>query len=184
MRQHQEQYLKKKLETVPLPTFAEVLESTTRDKTDFSILPVENSLEGSVGESYDLLYNTTLNAIGEFYLKIEHCLIGDGKVRMRLDVVYSHPQALGQCRKFIEKHGMKTVPTYDTAGSVKIIKDIAKNNVACIASKMASEIYNMPIIAKGIADNLNNYTTIFIVIKTAKKRDRKRQDINYFFNKT
>ena len=161
-----------KIETIPLPTFAEVLESTTRDKTDFSVLPVENSLEGSVGESYDLLYSTSLNAIGEYYLRIEHCLIGKGKLN-EINVVYSHPQALGQCRKFIEKHGMKTVPTYDTAGSVKIIKDIAKNNVACIASKMASEIYNMPIIAEGIADNLNNYTRFLVLSKQQKKETGK-----------
>ncbi|HEY4681048.1 MAG TPA: prephenate dehydratase domain-containing protein, partial [Nitrosarchaeum sp.] len=65
-----------KIQTVPLPTFADVLENTTLDKTEYSILPVENSLEGSVGESYDLLYSTSLNAIGEIYHRIEHCLIG------------------------------------------------------------------------------------------------------------
>ena len=160
------------VEIVPLPTFAEVLESTIKDKTDLSVLPVENSLEGSVGESYDLLYTTPLNAIGEYYLRIEHCLIGSGRLE-EIDVVYSHPQALGQCRNFIEKHGMKTVPTYDTAGSVKIIKDIAKKNVACIASKMASEIYNMPIIAEGIADNLNNYTRFLVLSKQEKKETGK-----------
>ena len=66
-------------------------------------LPVENSLEGSVGESYDLLYSTSLNATGEIYHRIEHCLIGIGKLE-EVDTVYSHPQALGQCRKFIEQH--------------------------------------------------------------------------------
>lgn len=124
------------IQTIPLPTFAEILENTILDKTEYSILPVENSLEGSVGESYDLLYSTSLNAIGEIYHKIEHCLIGNGTLK-EIDTVYSHPQALGQCRDFIEKHGMKTVPTYDTAGSVKIIKELNKKNIACIASKDA-----------------------------------------------
>ncbi|EPA06422.1 prephenate dehydratase, partial [Candidatus Nitrosarchaeum limnium] len=100
------------IQTVPLPTFAEVLENTTVGKTEYSVLPVENSLEGSVGESYDLLYSTPLNAIGEIYHRIEHCLIGNGMLD-EIDTVYSHPQALGQCRNFIEKHNMKTVPTYD-----------------------------------------------------------------------
>ena len=64
------------VKTIPLPTFAEILESTSKDITEHTILPVENSLEGSVGESYDLLYSTDLNATGEIYHRIEHCLIG------------------------------------------------------------------------------------------------------------
>ncbi|PHY09874.1 MAG: prephenate dehydratase [Nitrosarchaeum sp.] len=160
------------IQTIPLPTFAEILENTILDKTEYSILPVENSLEGSVGESYDLLYSTSLNAIGEIYHKIEHCLIGNGTLK-EIDTVYSHPQALGQCRDFIEKHGMKTVPTYDTAGSVKIIKELNKKNIACIASKDASKIYSMPVISEHIANNSNNYTRFLILSKNTKEETGK-----------
>ncbi len=152
------------IESTPLVTFAEVLENTSSDKTEYAILPVENSLEGSVGESYDQLYSTPLNATGEIYHRIEHCLIGIGKLE-EVDIVYSHPQALGQCREFIEQHNMKTIPAYDTAGSVRIVKELNKNNCACIASKAASTIYNMPIIAENIANNLNNYTRFLILSK-------------------
>lgn len=155
-------FFAEKIETVPLPTFAEVLESTVSNQTDFSVLPVENSLEGSVGESYDLLYSTSLNAMGEIYHRIEHCLIGNGSLK-EIDTVYSHPQALGQCRNFIQKYHMKTVPAYDTAGSVRIIKEINKKNVACIASKTASKIYDVPIISENIADALNNYTRFLVL---------------------
>ena len=165
-------FFHERIETIPCATFSKVLNTTIENKTEFSVLPVENSLEGSVGESYDLLYSTPLNTIGEYYLRIEHCLIGIGELN-EIEIVYSHPQALGQCRKFIEKHGMKTVPTYDTAGSVKIIKEINKKNVACIASKIASEIYNMPIIAEEIADNLNNYTRFLILSKDSKQETKK-----------
>ncbi len=82
-----------------------------------------------------------------------------------IDTVYSHPQALGQCRNFIEKNTMKTIPTYDTAGSVKIIQELNKKNCACIASKTAASIYNMPIITENIANNLNNYTRFLILSK-------------------
>jgi prephenate dehydratase len=150
------------IETVPLSTFAEVLESTISGNTDYSVLPVENSLEGSVGESYDLLYSTSLNAMGEIYHRIEHCLIGNGSLE-EVDTVYSHPQALGQCRDFIQKNNMKTVPTYDTAGSVKIIKEINKKNISCIASKTASQIYKMPIVSENIANKLNNYTRFLVL---------------------
>ena len=122
------------VKTIPLPTFAEILESTSKDITEYTILPVENSLEGSVGESYDLLYSTDLNATGEIYHRIEHCLIGNGKIE-EVDTVYSHPQALGQCRKFIQKNNMKTIPTYDTAGSVKIIQELNEKNVHVLQVK-------------------------------------------------
>ena len=157
-------FFNEKIQTVPQTTFAEVLESTSNDKTQYSVLPVENSLEGSVGESYDLLYLTSLNATGEIYHRIEHCLIGTGNID-EIDTVYSHPQALGQCRKFIEEHNMKKIPAYDTAGSVKMIKELNKDNCACIASKDAAEIYNMPIILDNIANNLNNYTRFLILSK-------------------
>ena len=170
-------FFTEEVETIPLSTFKEVLESTISNKTDFSVLPVENSLEGSVGESYDLLYSTSLNAMGEIYHRIEHCLIGNGKLE-EIDTVYSHPQALGQCRDFIQNYNMKTVPTYDTAGSVKIIKEINKTNVACIASKTASEIYKMPIISEKIANNLNNYTRFLVLSqKTSKETGNDKTSI-------
>jgi prephenate dehydratase len=152
------------IETIPFATFAEVLENTSKGGSEYSILPVENSLEGSVGESYDLLNSTSLNVIGEIYHRVEHCLIGSGKLE-DVDTVYSHPQALGQCRKFIEEHNMKTIPTYDTAGSVKIVKELNKKNCACIASKTSSSIYNMPIMSENIANNSNNYTRFLILSK-------------------
>ena len=157
-------FFEEDIETVPHSTFAEVLENTSKDKSEYAILPVENSIEGSVGESYDLLYSTNLTAIGEIYHRIEHCLIGIGNLN-EIDTVYSHPQALGQCRKFIEQHNMKTIPAYDTAGSVKIVKELNKKNCACIASKTASSIYDMPVIAENIANNLNNHTRFLILAK-------------------
>lgn len=157
-------FFSEEISPIPCVTFSEVLEKTTNDKTDYAILPVENSLEGSVGESYDLLYSTSLNVIGEIYHRIEHCLIGIGKLD-DIDTVYSHPQALGQCRKFIELHHIKTIPTYDTAGSVKIVKELNEKNCGCIASKEASIIYDIPIVSENIANNQDNYTRFLILSK-------------------
>ncbi len=159
-------FFNESIETIPLSTFAEMLANTANNKSQYAVLPVENSLEGSVGESYDLLYSTSLNATGEIYHRIEHCLIGIGNTD-EIDTVYSHPQALGQCRKFIEGHNMKTIPTYDTAGSVKMVKSLDKKNCACIASKDAAQIHGMPIILDNIANNLNNYTRFLVLSKTA-----------------
>ena len=152
------------IKAIPCPTFSDVLKNTESDGSGYSILPIENSLEGSVGESNDLLLETDLNVIGEIYHRIHHCLIGTGSIG-DIDTVYSHPQALGQCRKFIQENSLKTIPSYDTAGSVKIIKNLNKNNVACIASKNAAEIFDVPIIKEGVEDNANNYTRFLIFSK-------------------
>ena len=133
------------IDTVPCHTFAEALQNTENGATAYTILPIENSLAGSVGESNDLLLSTKLNVVGEIYHRIHHCLIGTGLLG-DIDTVYSHPQALGQCRQFIQENSLKTIPSYDTAGSVKIIKDLNKNSIASIASKNAAEIFDIPVI--------------------------------------
>ena len=155
-------FFKDTITTIPCSTFKQVLDNTETGISDYSILPVENSIEGNVGESYDVLYSSILYAIGEIYHKIEHCLIGNGKLD-DVKTVYSHPQALGQCRNFLQNGSCKTVPTYDTAGSVKIVKDMNDKNIACIASKNAAAIYNMPIIKENIENDSNNYTRFLIL---------------------
>ena len=157
------------IETIPCFAFADVLKNTENDVSDYSILPVENSLEGSVGESNDLLLSTKLNVVGEIYHRIHHCLIGTGSLA-DIDIVYSHPQALGQCRQFIQENSLETIPTYDTAGSVKIIRGLNENNVACIASKKAGKIFDVPVIQDGIEDNTNNYTRFLVFSK--EKNDK------------
>ena len=157
------------IETIPCSTFANALKNTENGASDYSILPVENSLEGSVGESNDLLLETSLNAIGEIYYRIRHCLIGTGSIG-DIDTIYSHPQALGQCRQLIQEHSFKTIPSYDTAGSVKIIKDLNKDNIACIASSSAAKIFGIPIIQEGVEDNLNNYTRFLVFSKVKNEK--------------
>jgi len=157
------------VDTIPCSTFADALKNTENGTSDYSVLTVENSLEGSVGESNDLLLSTKLNVVGEIYHRIHHCLIGTGSI-VNIDTVYSHPQALGQCRQFIQKNSLKTIPSYDTAGSVKIIKDLNKNSAACIASKNAAKIFDVPVIQEGIEDNTNNYTRFLVFSK--EKNDK------------
>ena len=162
-------FFEDEIETIPCSTFADALKNTENDTSDYSVLPVENSLEGSVGESNDLLLSTKLNVVGEIYHRIHHCLIGTGSLA-DIDIVYSHPQALGQCRQFIQENSLETIPTYDTAGSVKIIRGLNENNVACIASKKAGKIFDVPVIQEGIEDNINNYTRFLVFSK--EKNDK------------
>ena len=152
------------IETIPCSTFADALKNTENGASDYSILPVENSLEGSVGESNDLLLSTNLIVTGEIYHRVHHCLIGTGPLA-DIEIVYSHPQALGQCRQFIQENMLEIIPTSDTAGSVQTIKGLRDDSVACIASKEAAKIFGIPVIQEGIEDNANNYTRFLIFSK-------------------
>jgi len=161
-------------------TFEEALDKTSNGATQLTILPVENSIEGTVGQSIDAITNTSLNAIGELYLKVEHCLISTLKLE-DIDTVYSHPQALGQCSQFIKENNLKTIPTYDTAGSVKIIKDLDKNSCAAIASSHASSLYEIPIIKQGIENNANNFTR-FLIFSKDKSTESKNDKTSIIFS--
>jgi len=152
------------VKTIPCKSFEDALKTTEEDKSNYSVLPVENSIEGTVGQSIDAITNTSLHSIGELYLKVEHCLIGKGKLE-DIKMVYSHPQALGQCSNFIQNKKLQTVPTYDTAGSVKIVKEMNNIQSASIASYDAGKLYDMPIIEKGIQNNANNFTRFLIFSK-------------------
>jgi chorismate mutase/prephenate dehydratase len=151
----------------PCESLEEVFQIVEKGEVMYALVPVENSLEGSVPRSYDLLLDSTLKVSGETELRIVHCLIGLPESNIdKIKEVYSHPQALGQCKDFIQKMGWKPNPTYDTAGSVKYIKENHFLDKAAIASARAAEIYEMKILLKGIEDNNHNFTRFFVLAKT------------------
>lgn len=168
------------IDVVPCRSFKEAMADAASGNTDHAILPVENSIEGNVGESYDLLHSTSLNVTGEINYPIRHCLIGTGSLD-GIESVYSHPQALGQCRRFIEGRRMKPIAYYDTAGSVKKIRDMQDPSAACIASRDASSIYGIPIIRTDIADNPDNYTR-FLALSTTRCGPSERDKTSIIFS--
>ncbi len=132
----------------------------------FGIVPIENSLEGSISRTYDLLLDSSLKVRGEKELRVMHYLIANtGATLDSIQKVYSHPQALGQCQAFLRHLNVELIPTYDTAGSVKMIKEKHILDGAAIASARSAEIYQMKIIAREIEDNPNNFTRFFILAK-------------------
>ncbi len=150
--------------TRPYESLEEVFKSTERDEVQFGIIPVENSLEGSISQSYDLLLDSSLKVCGEIELRVVHCLIANPRARLDLiNRIYSHPQALGQCKAFLKHLDCELIPTYDTAGSVKMIKEKGITDGGAIASARAAEIYKMKVIAREIEDNPNNFTRFFIL---------------------
>jgi|TARA_B100000315_G_scaffold10565_1_gene10151 chorismate mutase/prephenate dehydratase len=148
----------------PHPTLFDTFEAVQKKNVDFAVVPVENSLEGSVNETYDLLLSTDLKVQGEIKLRIQHSLIARPELKIsKIRTVYSHPQALAQCRKYLRNLGVTLVATYDTAGSVKIIREKKSNGIAAIASIRAASIYGMKVLKEGIEDNSSNYTRFFIL---------------------
>ena len=153
-----------KIETLPCKDFRDVFESVKNNETPNGVIPIENSIEGSVNQNYDHFITYDLKICGEVAVKLAHVLITNPQTKFEdITTVYSHPQALGQCRKYLEKHKWELIPTYDTAGSVKIIKEKQLLNAAAIASEKATDIYNMKIVARDIADNPSNYTRFLIL---------------------
>jgi len=159
-------YFGNSIETIGYKTLSDVFQILEENKVDYSTVPVENSIEGSVGRAYDLLLEHDLKAFGEVFHRIKHCLISFPNTDLKsIKKVYSHPQALGQCREFLEENELVTIPSYDTAGSVKMIKEKNLRNAAAIASERAAKIYEMKVLAEGIETNHQNYTRFLILSK-------------------
>jgi len=154
------------VEVKPCKSFDEVFENVKAGTVDYGVVPIENSIEGSVNRTYDLFLEYDLKVCGEIIIRISHCLIAHkGATIDQIETVYSHPQALAQCRKFLEQHKLQAISTFDTAGSVKMIKEKNMMNSAAIASERAAQIYDMSILAREIEDIKNNSTRFFVLDK-------------------
>jgi len=154
------------IQVKPCERLDDVFRIVEQGEVHFGIVPIENSLEGSISQVYDLLLDSSLRVCGETELRVVHCLIASPGTRLDLiKRVYSHPQALGQCKAFLKHLDCELIPTYDTAGSVKMIKEEGISDGAAIASTRAAEIYGMQVIAREIEDNPNNFTRFFSLAK-------------------
>src|SRR4249919_687152 len=146
-------------------TFEEVFASVEADSTDYGVVPIENSIGGSIHRNYDLLVEHHLPIVGEVELPVVHHLLAlPGASMARLRRVYSHPQALAQCERFLRTlSGVEIIATYDTAGSAKMVSDGQLTETAAIASARAGEIFGLSPLASSIQDFSDNITR-FIVI--------------------
>lgn len=156
-------YFGKNARLVPYRYISEVFDAVEKG-LDYGIVPIENSIEGAVTQTYDQMIGLKLHVVGETILRISHCLIANPGTKIH-DVkrVYSLQQALGQCKEYLQRLRVETIPFYDTAGSVKMLKEEGLSDAAAVASARAAEIYGMGILAKDIETNKHNYTRFFIV---------------------
>ena len=145
-------------------TFEEAIDSLVKGKADYAVIPIANSEAGRVSGVHNLIFEKCVYIIKEYFLRVEHCLIANKDVKLQdIKMVYSHPQALAQCSKFIKKHKLQEVVWSDTADSVIHIVDEKINTGAAIAPCLSAEIYGAKVLKKGIENDPEN-TTRFVVL--------------------
>jgi prephenate dehydratase len=165
-----QQFFGEAARVVPFVRFQDVFRALTAEEIHAAVIPVENTLHGSVHENYDHLLTYDVRIVGETSVRIVHNLIAAPGVRLR-DVrrVFSHPVALNQCLKFLSSHPtMEQVPFYDTAGSVKMVMADQLTDAAAIGSAVAASIYQGHILRRSVEDDRRNFTRF--VLLNAKRR--------------
>jgi len=157
------------LEIIACTVSAQVLAKVIANEVDAAVLPIENSLHGSVAEHYDLLLELPVHIERESLLRIRHNVIAMPGVKMQeVRRVMSHPVALSQCRRFLASHPeLEVVPFYDTAGSVKRLVAEGLRDVAGIAPVLAATEYGGEVLVAGVEDHAENYTRFHLVRRGA-----------------
>jgi arogenate/prephenate dehydratase len=152
---------------VPCPAFEDVFLAVESGRSTCGVLPIENSIGGTIHRNYDLLVQHELRIVGEVELPVIHSLVAlPGTPIESLTQIYSHPQALAQCDRFLRSlTGVEVVATYDTAGSAKLIRERNLTSTAAIASERAAQVFGLDILKTGIQDYADNVTRFLVVTR-------------------
>lgn len=161
-------YFKDNKAFVGVDSFKDIFAAINTGSASAGILPIENTLAGSIYENYDLLDHNDLHIIGEYSLRIEHCLLVAGKASTgsinSIKKIYSHPKALEQCRDFFKDHPwIEKIAYSDTAHAARLVKETADRSLAAIASAHAAELYGLAVARSGLEDDLHNYTRFLAI---------------------
>jgi chorismate mutase/prephenate dehydratase len=146
-------------------TIDDVFYSVEKDETEFGVVPVENTTEGIVSHTLDMFLECDLYICGEINMKISHCLVSKENSIKKIKFLYSHPQAIAQCKNFINTklHNVKIYEVSSTAEAAKVV--LKKENSAAIAAEVAAKIYNLNILERNIQDLEDNYTRFIVIGK-------------------
>ena len=156
-------------DVVARPSFEQVFAAVAEQQATHGILPIENTIGGTIHRNYDLLLEHDLPIVGEVKLSVAHNLIVlPGTTIDRVRRIYSHPQGLAQCERYLRTlEDVEIVATYDTAGSAKMIKDGNLDDTAAIASERAAKTFGLEVLESGIQDYANNFTRFLLVGRDA-----------------
>ncbi len=146
------------------PTFEDTIAAVRSGAATYAMIPIENSVAGRVADIHHLLPDADLYIVGEHFLRVRHQLLVKPGVQLsEIKQVFSHTQALGQCRNTLRKLGLKPMPEADTAGSARLVSESGDKSLAAIASTLAAEIYGLEILKSDIEDEAHN-TTRFVIL--------------------
>ena len=162
----------KEFEIIGANTITEAIELLLDDKVDECIVPIENSIKGTVLETLDNIFeNEELFIKKELVLDIEHCLLGYNTKKQECQKLYSHSQAIGQCKKYIQNklNNCQLIEVESTAKGAENVKKF--QNGLCIANKICAELYDLPIVDEKIQDRNNNQTRFFVLTKNRKHKE-------------
>lgn len=163
---------------IPCLEFIDVFQGVADGYFDLGVVPVENSLEGAVTQVNELLTHTRLKVVGEAKVTVRHCLLATEASDYReIRQVYSHPQALAQCRDFLRRNKLEPHPYYDTAGAAKMLARENPKATAAIASSLCAELYDLEIIKEGIEDGPSNTTRFLLLSQKPHQHDSDKTSI-------
>ncbi len=166
--------------TIPCNTFNEVFEGVNSGIYDYGIVPVENTLGGMIGPVNELLINTDLHIVGAIDMPVHHSLLMvPGTDHRDIREVYSHSQALAQCRRFLSRNNLTPVPYFDTAGAAIMLAETQPRGAACIAGKLAAELYNLEILKENIEDLNSNRTRFLLLARNEPAEDGSKCTITF-----
>ncbi len=165
---------------IPCETFAAVFEGVASGALDLGVVPVENYLGGTVAQVNELLVETDLHVTGEILLPVHHCLLALPETDYReIRVVYSHPQALAQCRAFIERHGFEARPFYDTAGAARMLFHERPEGTAVIAGELCGALYHLESVKADIEDCDTNVTRFLVLSREPNQAEADKCSIHF-----
>jgi 3-deoxy-7-phosphoheptulonate synthase len=167
-------YFGEEITPVPMKTFKDIFHAVQTGGCQYGVIPLENSLSGSIHENFDLLQEYDLQIIGEITIRVKHALIAhDNVLRDDINKIFAPPPAFSQCRNYLDQYpGIELVPVKATSSAVKQVKDSGDKQAAAIGSTMAAKIFNMKVLEESIEDNPRNYTRFAIIAKESKSNHK------------
>jgi prephenate dehydratase len=160
------QFFGQEIATLPSGSFETVFAAVSEGRCSHGLLPIENSLAGSIHRNYDLMLRHDLHIVGEYHLRVSHCLLALPGVRLeQIRRVHSHPQALAQCEANLDRLQVEKVVEADTAGSARLLRERGDQEAAALASLRAAEVYGLQVLAENMEDNPANYTRFLVLAR-------------------
>jgi prephenate dehydratase len=151
-------------DTLPCRTFDDVFEAVVKGRATHGVVPLENSIGGTIHRNYDLLLDHELSITGEVELDVVHCLQALPGTRLAdVKIVYSHPQALAQCERYLKELGVTVEAVYDTAGGAKLVAERTLVGAAALASRRAAEVFGLEVLQEAVQDYEFNITRFAII---------------------